>query len=324
MIKGLTTLRFMNVTLLGVAAASVLAQFARHGWLPELAAHFRLQYALMLFGLAGGYVLLRSRGRALAALALLVPNAWYLAPYLLPVVVTESVAASAGRDVEIVSLNLLVRNDNYTEVRRYLQGRNADVLVLSELTPKWVAELRAVTAGYPYQLTDARRNAWGLGIFSRYPLATAELTDLGVAGSVHVATTLALPGGNVQLLGVHLVSPTLPGRAHQRNRQLLAVANRLGPPRVAGDRLRAPRLLLGDLNITPYSPHFTDLLARTGMKDARGASGLLGTWPTWGFPVQIPIDHCIADHDLAVTRVSRGPVVGSDHYPLEITLRQRG
>jgi endonuclease/exonuclease/phosphatase (EEP) superfamily protein YafD len=83
-------------------------------------------------------------------------------------------------------------------------------------------------------------------------------------------------------------------------------------------------LLVGDLNVTPFSPYFSDLLAQTGMEDARRVYGFHGTWPTWMPLLQISIDHCIADPQLEVMRVARGPDVGSDHYPLEITLRQRG
>jgi endonuclease/exonuclease/phosphatase (EEP) superfamily protein YafD len=255
---------------------------------------------------------------------LLLPNAWYVAPYLLPAVVPQSVAAVPGDDVSVVSLNLLVRNHDYAAVRDYLRRSDADVLVLSELSPQWVTQLAVVLAGYPHSLARDQHGAWGLGVFSRYPLKDAEITDLGVDGSVNVAATLELPGGDVQLMGVHLVSPTLPGRAQRRNRQLVALADRLGPPRVARDHARLPRLLLGDMNITPYSPYFGDLLARTGMTDAGRTAGMLGTWPTWVLPLQIRIDHCIADPDLAVARLAKGPIVGSDHYPLEITLRQRG
>ena len=136
--------------------------------------------------------------------------------------------------------------------------------------------------------------------------------------------TVALPGGNVQLVAVHLVSPTGPGRGALRNRQLATLAELLGPPAVTGAAARTPRLLVGDMNLTPFSPYFTDFLAQTGMEDARRVHGLHGTWPTWVPPLQIAIDHCIADPGLDVARVARGPTVGSDHYPLEVTLRQRG
>jgi endonuclease/exonuclease/phosphatase (EEP) superfamily protein YafD len=315
--------RLMNPALVALAAVTVLACFARVSWIAELATHFRLQYAFTALVLAGAFLVRRRRRLALVAVAVLAANAWHLAPYLLHAVITESVAAPAGAAVEVVSLNLLVRNHDHADVRRYLQRRDADVLVLSELTPTWVEALAPVISAYPHRLVKARKSAWGLGVYSRYPLVDTELTTLGVADSSHVAATLRLPGGDVQLLGVHLVSPTLPGRAEKRNRQLVALASRLGPPRAMIDG-RAPRLLIGDMNITPFSPYFRDLLAQTGLKDRRGASGLVGTWPTWVMPLQIPIDHCIADPDLDVSRIARGSIVGSDHYPLEITLRQRG
>jgi endonuclease/exonuclease/phosphatase family metal-dependent hydrolase len=56
------------------------------------------------------------------------------------------------------------------------------------------------------------------------------------------------------------------------------------------------------------------------MRDARRPYGALGTWPTWLAFGQIPIDHCIVEPGLDVAGVRRGPPVGSDHYPLEITL----
>ena len=107
-----------------------------------------------------------------------------------------------------------------------------------------------------------------------------------------------------------------------RNAQLGSIAGIVGS---ASSRLPSapPRLIIGDLNVTPFSPVFGDFLAATGMEDARRAHGLLGTWPTWMPLLQIQIDHCIADPALVISRVARGPSLGSDHYPLEITLRRR-
>jgi endonuclease/exonuclease/phosphatase (EEP) superfamily protein YafD len=316
-----------KVALLGtcaVAGASAMALLARASWFAELFSHFRLQYVVASLVLALMFLLLRRHRLALIALALAVPNLWYVAPYVFPVLVPASVAQSAGTDVAVISLNLQYKSRHYPEVRDYLQASKADVLVLSELTPEWVAELRPVTSAYPYWMSLDRRTPWGLGVFSRYPLLNARASDLGVRGSVNVVATLALPSGNVQLVAVHLASPAWPERAAMRNRQLESLATLLGPPTAIGDTARTPRLLVGDMNLTPFSPYFTDFLARTGLEDARRIHGLHGTWPTWLLPLQIAIDHCIADPNLDVTRVARGPPVGSDHYPLEVTLRQHG
>ena len=164
-----------------LGAASALAMLAHVGWFPELFSHFRLQYALGSLLLVLIFLLLRRRKLALlVAVALAAPNLWYVAPYLLPVLVPASVAESKGQDVAVISINLYYRNNHYPAVRDYLRSSKADVLVLSELTPEWAAELRPVTADYPYWMSLNRRTPWGLGVFSRYPLLNARATDLGV------------------------------------------------------------------------------------------------------------------------------------------------
>lgn len=313
--------RLPALLLCAVGAATLMAQCARLGWFPELASHFRPQYLLALLILLPAFVFMRRRILAMAALGLMIPNVWYVGPYLLPVIVPASVAEAAGPVVSLISLNLYYRNHRYQEVRDYLKRSDPDVLVLTELTPEWVTELRAVTSGYPFWMSIDRRTPWGLGVYSRYPLGNPQSTGLGVRGSVNVFTTVALPGGDMQLVAAHLSSPTTPRSVARRNGQLATLAGLLNTlsGTAASDRPR--RLLVGDLNVTPFSPYFRDLLGRTGMQDARRVHGLLGTWPTWMAPLQVHIDHCIADPGLAVTRVARGPAVGSDHYPLEITLR---
>ncbi len=309
---------------LGAAgAATLLALFARSGWLPELTAHFRLQYLLVLALLGIGFGVLRRPRPALIATLLLVPNAWSVAPYLLPLAITPSEAGSvaAGHEIRVVALNLLFSNGNHAAVRDYLRQSDADLLVLSELTPVWVSALREVTATYPYWLSVDRIHPWGLGLYSRYPLRGERITNLGLPGSVNVSARVVLPGGEVEVMGVHLASPVTPVRAARRNHQLARLAEALGA-QPDGARVSRPRLLVGDLNLTPYSPYYGDLLRYTGMVDKRRTQGPAGTWPTWSPLLQIPIDHCIADPELEVVRVERGPHVGSDHYPLEILLRQ--
>jgi endonuclease/exonuclease/phosphatase family metal-dependent hydrolase len=128
-----------------------------------------------------------------------------------------------------------------------------------------------------------------------------------------VLTTVAFPDGPLRLAAVHLASPTSPAYLAARNRQLQELARLLA----GGNR---PRVVLGDMNITPFSPYFDGFLRHTGMVDARRRQGLHGTWPRWMPPLQIAIDHCLIDPQAPVLSVRRGPDVGSDHYPLEVRL----
>lgn len=299
-----------------LAVATLLAECARLGWLPELASHFRPQYVAALLVAVAMAAALGRRRLAAAALLVMVPNLWAASPYLLPWVVPGRAASPGAGELSLVSLNLLYSNEDRRRVHAYLAAANPDVLVLEELTPEWLHALRPVLERYPYSVAADQVGPWGLGLFSRVPLRDTRTTDLGVRGSFNVITTLDLAGGPVRLAAVHLSSPTSALKARYRNAQLEQLARLLGS--VGG---AMPRLVLGDLNATPFSPYLRDLLQRTGMQDARRPQGLLGTWPRWMPLLQIPIDHCIADPAAGITSVTRGPAVGSDHYPLEVRMR---
>lgn len=314
----------IQITLAGVALATVTAFFARHAWAAELLTHFPVHYLMVLAGV-GLLCLLRRQYRLAAVAALLaIPNLWQAGPYLVPFFVTTSVAENPGDGVQVISLNLQYSNRDYAGVRQYLADADAGVLVLPEFTPAWAAELREVTSRYPYSMAITQRSPWGLGVFSRYPLRDARFVDLGVPGSVNVHAILMLPGQPVELAAAHLASPSSPARGAQRNIQLRRLADLLADDSRPAASQAMPRLVVGDLNVTPFSPYFGDLLEATGMEDARRVHGVLGTWPTWLPAGQIHIDHCLAEPGLGVVRVSRGPAVGSDHYPLEIMLRTPG
>jgi endonuclease/exonuclease/phosphatase (EEP) superfamily protein YafD len=77
-----------------------------------------------------------------------------------------------------------------------------------------------------------------------------------------------------------------------------------------------PVVVVGDLNITPYSPLFQDWLARTGLTDTRRGRTLSPSWPVQLPIVGVPIDHCVVSHDVVIVRHRRLPAFGSDHYPI--------
>ena len=312
--------RLLLLALAAMAGATLLAGMARLGWPAELASHFRPQYLGLLVLLALAFSAARRPALALVATVLAMPHAWQVVPYLVPQVISSSVAAPMAAETRVVALNLLHRNFRLDGLLRYLSEVNADVLVLSELTPSHVAELRSVLERYPYWMALPRESAWGLGVYSRYPLDDAQWTGLGITGSANLLATLRLPGGDVRMAALHLSSPTSPDRMAMRDRQLDQLAEALGDERDS----RLPRLVVGDLNVTVFSPALRDFLAATGLADARRDFGLLGTWPVRWPIVQIPIDHFLSEPGMGVTRVARGPNVGSDHYPLEISFRQSG
>jgi endonuclease/exonuclease/phosphatase (EEP) superfamily protein YafD len=96
----------------------------------------------------------------------------------------------------------------------------------------------------------------------------------------------------------------------------------------AADCLRglpAPKICVGDLNITPWSPYYRDFVERTNLADVGKGFGILPSWPTfllfkW---LMLPLDHCLVSDDIRVADVKTGESNGSDHLPLIVELELR-
>lgn len=306
---------FAIVAIVATTVATVAALGARSSWLFELFAHFPLQYLGMLF-LSGGICCALKRWRWVVVAAVgAVPNVLVVGPYL-PGLFTASAAAGVRTDstsqVSLVALNLRYTLDDGGSTRAYLEDQSADILVLSEVTPRWREKLVELEGRYAYSAIRPRWNAWGIALYSKFPLHDVEDLDLGDNRSSHLRVKVELPAGPVVLYAVHLASPPSRDQSQQRNTQLHQLAQR-----IARDDPGMPVLVAGDLNITPYSPYFRDLLRDAGLTDARLPFGPHITWPTWPLPVWIPIDHCLVSSHVVVTRVAIGSSTGSDHFPLE-------
>ncbi len=82
-------------------------------------------------------------------------------------------------------------------------------------------------------------------------------------------------------------------------------------------------ILLGDLNLTPYAPAFARLVSESGLQDALAGEAWRPTWQAGFWPLALPIDHVLVPRRSCVTGHEIGGYVGSDHRPLQVTLRLR-
>jgi endonuclease/exonuclease/phosphatase (EEP) superfamily protein YafD len=315
----LRRLHLSGVLLLALAgSATLLALLARQSWLLELFTHYRPYYLLALL-LAAGVLLPLHRRLAVLAAVLALLNLLWVAPYLAGFGSAVLRAEASGEPVRIIALNLWYRNDQHQRVLDYLRGRDADVLVLSELTPAWRTALAELEPGYPYRELIPQPGSQGIGVYSRLPLDVRGRSNLGFAGSNNVLADLELPGGTLAVYAVHLAAPMSADKAAGRNAQLDTLASLLAARQAADPQLLG-QLVIGDLNITPFSPWFRDFLAAGGLEDVARRRGLLLTWPAAVTPPLIGIDHALVTPGTPVVALRTGPRVGSDHLPLELTL----
>ena len=71
-------------------------------------------------------------------------------------------------------------------------------------------------------------------------------------------------------------------------------------------------IVAGDFNSAPWTFSTRRIAAAGGVALVSGATA---TWPTTA-PLRLPLDQVYAGPCLAASAVTRGPALGSDHFPL--------
>jgi endonuclease/exonuclease/phosphatase (EEP) superfamily protein YafD len=301
-----------RVTAWAVAALCAVSPLGRLPFF-ELATHFRSQYALAAAACAG----VLAWGRAWRSLALAAAcaalNLAYVLPFYTPRGAPPPPAAEETRLV-LMFANVQGGNREYEALFASVAGVRPDVLALAEVTPAWASRLGELGREYPYASVLARPGGSGLALFSRHPLEGAEGLDIDASTHPVMRARVRLPRASLSLLLMHPPTPMRPAKFAHRAGQLRRAAELFGPD-------PGPRVLVGDLNVTPWSPYFRELLSSAGLRDVRAGAGLLPTWPAL-LPafLRLPIDHCLVGEDVRVHAVRTGPPTGSDHLPLVVEL----
>lgn len=297
----------------------VLARAFGHPFPLELLTHFQLQY---FFGAAACAVLLavlRSfRWAAAAAVAAVVAGAalWpYVAAGPSGLAHASAPEAEAPAHLRIMLSNVLGTNTDHGRVLAAVVEADPDVVVLQEVTARWMEALEPLRAKYPNVCSGPREDNYLITVFSRHPLENLRVEHLGEAGEPTVAADVVLGERRLRLVATHPVPPMSRRMLALRNDQLERVARRA---LVEG---RRPLVLIGDLNTTMWSPWAANLRRALRLTDVRAGQGVMPSWPAW-LPAacRLPIDHCLVSRDLTVRSCRLGPRVGSDHLPLVVDL----
>jgi endonuclease/exonuclease/phosphatase (EEP) superfamily protein YafD len=279
-------------------------------WPFELAAHFRVQYVVILALCAVGLALLGRHWVAAGCLALAVANATFTAPYLR----APPPGTTLGQPLQVLSLNVFRRSDEHARVIEYVRATRPDVAVFVEATPAWRDALAALADQLPYEAYAPGAGSHGILIRSRHLLARVTTVDLGGQPEGGLSAWLAPHGHPIELLGVHLRWPMSPDSAAMRNRELAGLA-------AYASRASVPLVVVGDFNATRYTTPFARMLRAGRLGDCAAGRGLHATWPSRFPPGYLQIDHCLHTEGVWVDRFEVGPFVGSDHYPLRAVLR---
>jgi endonuclease/exonuclease/phosphatase (EEP) superfamily protein YafD len=301
------------VLALGAAVLSVAAHGGRFSERLDVLTHFAPVYAALA---AAGLILGLMQAGAIrwvavgAGLVGLAASLWLMAPEALRTDVGPQADAGAPGAIKVVQFNAWGGNARASEAAEWLLAQDADVIFLQEGGRLRDALVKRggyrPTCGHCASLILTRGEPDEVYAPSRF-----ERERVFVA-----AATLKDANGRYTVVGAHRHWPV---RFAQAGRQTVQLAALLG--NYDRDRL----ILAGDFNSTPWS------FARRREDVSLGLirrTRFLPTWPAERvshnrlpapFPY-LPIDHVYAGPGWATVSVTRGPRLGSDHYPVVVTL----
>ena len=306
--------------LLALGLLSVLSYIAWF-WPLELLTHFRIQYLISSLIVSSVLVILwrthylKSKVLVLAALLLVGLNGIEVIPWYLPH--SQQVLGKAAKPIRVLSFNLNIQNNRDNEVINAVRKSHPDLALFLEVDQDAVENLKAgLKDTLPYSF---RSPGGGLALLSRFPIQQASGDNFNGKGGHNLLATIEVDRKPIQVIGTHPLVPVTRKNFHSRNRQLAALSDYIL-------RLNQPLILLGDFNLTPWSPYYRRFINKTSLHNTRLGFGILPSWPrpathvhfpSWLIPlVNISIDHCLVSKHFSVARIYTGGNANSDHASL--------
>jgi endonuclease/exonuclease/phosphatase (EEP) superfamily protein YafD len=294
-----------------VGGATLLGLLDRLSWVFEIADVFRLQYLVVLVAAAvAALPLRRPRLGALAAALAAVNFA------VLGIPLTGNVTAAPEKPapgaLRLVVANVQVGNRDFAGVQRLVAQTRPDLFGVTELTPLMARQLGERLPGYRIRVIKPRKDAYGIGVYSRGPLLSARVARFPSDGPPTVVARLRVSGEPVTVVVTHVHTP-FAGSIHVRQLDALAAAARSQ----FGKRV----VVCGDFNTPPWTGPLRAFAAGARLRDLYGNHAWAGySWPTWSSFLRVPLDNCFVGKSVAVTDHRDGPDVGSDHRPLVVDI----
>ncbi len=296
------------VFVLLLAAAGFLGSIH---WFFDLFSHFRFQYVACLLVATLVFAILRMKYWALASGLGCLLLAIGILKYFFPV----RGEAEHGHALKIVNFNIHTANKRHGDVIAFLKSEAADVIFLMEVNRRWLDKLGSLREIYPHWIAEPREDNFGAVMMSRFPFTEEAVHDFGVSEIPTVEIALHIEDTELVIIGTHPVPPAGRRGSKARDDQMKRLAEHLRKSN------HEYLVVVGDLNMTPYSPQFKRFLKRTTLSDGARGHGISATWMRHFAPLAIPIDHVLVSRGVLTEGLRVAESFGSDHNAMVAEIR---
>ncbi len=305
--KGIAYL-FMLLTVI-VTLVSLAGYLGRLNMYLEVTSNLRHLYLLLGLIPFFFFVLTRRRVWLIVSLFCVLINLVEIVPWYIPQIAAAN--SSSGQTMRLFLFNVLHQNTRYADAISLVEKEKPTVAAFLEATDPWPKELAGLQNTLPYHYSAKKLQ---IEIYSRLPLKNSSIKQYGNYRGL-VISNLTVGEKEITFIATHAYPQLYFGKDgfEWRNQQL---------EEGIGDYVRQiqkPVVLIGDLNVTMWSPFYKSMIQRSGLRNARAGFGILPTLSTvspqspW---LGVPVDHCLVSPDIRVLDFRTGPAIGSDHLPI--------
>lgn len=303
--------RTINIASLILLILSVASFFGQYSQICEICSHLIFFYAICqatLFVSAWG---LRTGAFPIVATIGLCLNIPKLTPFYEPPLPSGPPSAE---HVRILSFNCEgQKNKSYSVIHDLAITQQADIVCFSEITEDWADNIKAKFSEYPHQNLFPKYG--GIGIISKLPLIKSEVRLSTFRNRPRILSTIRKNDGTE--LTILTVRPNIPLNEEAfkgRNLDFQYYVQDLA-------LLKKAKVIIGDLNCTPWSHYYSNLCNQTEMVGCSNGKGPVNTWSPGGLLMpMLPIDQCLVSQDLLCSKFQALQSAGSDHRPILVEI----
>ena len=250
---------------------------------------------------------------ALQTLMICIHLPWFLD------VPTRAERSRSETNFTVTAVNVFINNHDYEHIANVLGNIQADVIAVFEINAELLVRLKDQLAErYPYVEARPLPHPFGVAVFSRHLLYDVDTIGLDTRGG-SMLVTVDINGHPCRVTAVHPTSPMSSANFTGRHQHLASVQADIA--RWQQDHPNEAVVMIGDFNLTPWSPLFIDLLESSGLRHVAEGTGMEPSWYAFPvFPFGLVLDHCLVNSRVKPVSYHFGPSVHSDHRALTVEL----
>jgi endonuclease/exonuclease/phosphatase (EEP) superfamily protein YafD len=222
-------------------------------------------------------------------------------------------AEDHGQPLRLVAANVKMSNRRYGHFIEQIAVADPDILVLMEVDDGWLEGLAGALERYPYSALRPQDNAYGMALFSKFPLEDVSIQCLLIDRVPSIIATVVMDGQRFRLYSLHPEPPMPYTGSEGRDGETGLVA-------LMVRKETLPVIVTGDLNDVAWSGTTRRFRKISGLLDPRIGRRIFSTFDARIPLIRWPLDHLFHSAEFRIVAMHRLKPGGSDHFPVMFDL----